>query len=572
LETIGVVEAGGSVAFVASAAAVLIALLLAGVVAYVFFRRRRRYSKLVVPRENVPPPSLADPAAKQPKQATEAKASFKVRNWLDSQKKAPAQNQNWISDCEEFVVQFEALEDKCAKYQKESEGLEEQNQTLQQRIASLEAALRKLPQTPMSIPSLGSTTASTRDAETPPTSDATDIRTPKSEEGTTARESECDQPPRDLPQPSSPVDVGDADSPRGLLQPPPLAPLPPRPPLLPLRPTPQQELKEANTTFTPLFEEKTLSTPRTLMELMGSHRLTKESLQQRIRKRTSQAAMLAEQRVAMEATLPQELARAEAAQSALDKLAEAKSPRSREEALQALVAVHGARLNALASDVDRRRSDAEAYLAYAYRVQMRLDKEMDMNRIETVKHPAGVLMRASGPPPPIALGAITLPAQKDLSSLAVNPYKVDSWPIEPNSRGGKASGELSMPPIRDAPEEEEDVPESDCESEHEDGFPRALPGWRFGQSPGTVPEDDDDEEDDDDGDDDEAKISGDHDADSAADVAADTPATPVRGLAGSPAGSPGDVEPPLADARSPSPDVGMVKAPPKRLPPLALNK
>merc|ERR1719281_713952 len=145
-----------------------------------------------------------------------------------------------------------------------------------------------------------------------------------------------------------------------------------------------------------------------------------------------------------------------------------------------------------------------------------------MNRIESVKHPAGVLMRPNGPPPPIALGAIHLPAQKDLSSLVVNPYKVDSWPIEPNSRGGKASGELCMPPIRDAPEEEEDVPESDCESEHEDGFPKALPGWRFGQSPGAVPEDDDEDDDDDDGDDDEAKISGDHDADSAADVAADT--------------------------------------------------
>jgi len=269
------------------------------------------------------------------------------------------------------------------------------------------------------------------------------------------------------------------------------------------------------------------------MELMGSHRLTKESLQQRIRKRTSQAAMLAEQRVAMEATLPQELARAEAAQSALDKLAEAKSPRSREEALQALVAVHGARLNALASDVDRRRSDAEAYLAYAYRVQMRLDKEMDMNRIETVKHPAGVLMRASGPPPPIALGAITLPAQKDLSSLAVNPYKVDSWPIEPNSRGGKASGELSMPPIRDAPEEE-DLPESDCESDEDYGFPRALPGWRFGQSPGAVPDDDDDDEDEEYGDEDEAKDGEETEADTVAEPAADPPGppTPVRGLGG----------------------------------------
>merc|ERR1719313_1335074 len=319
----------------------------------------------------------------------------------------------------------------------------------------------------MSVPSLGSTTSSGRDADTPPTSDATDIRTPKSDEGTTARESECDQPPRDMPQPSSPADDGELEtSPRDSQRPEhvPLS-LPPRPPLLPLRPTPQQEQKEATTTFTPLFDEKTLSTPRTLMELMGSHRLTKESLQTRIKKRTSQAAMLTEQRAAMEAQLPLERARAEAAQSALDKLEQAKSPRSREEALAALVAVHGARLNALASDVDRRRSDAEAYLAYAYRVQMRLDKEMDMNRIETVKHPAGVLMRASGPPPPIALGAITLPAQRDLSSLAVNPYKSDSWPIEPNSRGGRAScdGPL-VPPLR---EEDEDAAAASDWSEEE---------------------------------------------------------------------------------------------------------
>ena len=39
-----------------------------------------------------------------------------------------------------------------------------------------------------------------------------------------------------------------------------------------------------------------------------------------------------------------------------------------------------------------------------------------------VKHPAGVLMKPQmREHPPIALGAITLPAQRDLSSLAVNP-------------------------------------------------------------------------------------------------------------------------------------------------------
>jgi len=618
LETLGV-GAGGSGAWYAWAAVALAALLIAGVVAYAFFRRRLRYSKLVAPREHVPTSSRADSAAESSKQRSEAKGSFNVRSWLDSQKKAPTQSQNWISDCEEFVTQFEALEDKCAKYQKESEGLEEQNQTLHQRIATLEAALRKLPQTPMSIPSLGSTEASTRDADTPPTSDATDIRTPKSEEGTTARESECDQPvrigeigeseersPRDARQPEEP---SRSDPPFASLPP---LPLPERPPLLPLRPTSQQELNEAKTTFTPLFEEKTLSTPRTLMELMGSHRLTKESLGARIKKRNSQAAMLTEQRAAMEAQLPLEQARADAAQSALDKLAAATSPRSREEALAALVSVHGARLDALASDVEGRRNDAEAYFAYAYRIQNRLNKEMDMNRIETVKSPAGVLLPAMGPPPPIALGAVHLPAQKDLSSLVVNPYKVDSWPIEPNSRGAKASGELCMPPIRDAPEEEEDVPESDCESE-DDGFPRALPGLRYGQSPHVVRYDEDEDEDEDDGDDDESKASGEDEEDipagTAADSAADTPATPVRYGAAPPLGappppsagggaaspgatdprgppgpgpagqesSPGGADPPPAapapvEARSPSPDVGMAKAPPKRLPPLDLGK
>jgi len=183
----------------------------------------------------------------------------------------------------------------------------------------------------------------------------------------------------------------------------------------------------------------------------------------------------------------------------------------------------------------------------------------------------------------------------------VNPYKVDSWPIEPNSRGAKASGELCMPPIRDAPEEEEDVPESDCESE-DDGFPRALPGLRYGQSPHVVryDEDEDEDEDEDDGDDDESKASGEDEEDiaagTAADSAADTPATPVRygaapplgapppsaggGAASPPAApesSPGGADPPPAapapvEARSPSPDVGMAKAPPKRLPPLDLGK
>merc|ERR1719316_981722 len=253
----------------------------------------------------------------------------------------------------------------------------------------------------------------------------------------------------------------------------------------------------------------------------------------------------------MEAQLPLEQARADAAQSALDKLAAATSPRSREEALAALVSVHGARLDALASDVEGRRNDAEADFAYADRIQNRLNKEMDMNRIETVKSPAGVLLPAMGPPPPIALGAVHLPAQKDLSSLVVNPYKVDSWPIEPNSRGAKASGELCMPPIRDAPEEEEDVPESDCESE-DDGFPRALPGLRYGQSPHVVRYDED--EDEDDGDDDESKASGEDEEDipagTAADSAADTPATPVRYGAAPPLGAP---PPPSAGGGAASP-------------------
>ena len=61
-----------------------------------------------------------------------------------------------------------------------------------------------------------------------------------------------------------------------------------------------------------------------------------------------------------------------------------------------------------------------------------------------MKHPAGVLMKPQmREHPPIALGAITLPAQRDLSSLAVNPSagraaRVGGW------RGGAFRKEWSV--------------------------------------------------------------------------------------------------------------------------------
>merc|ERR1719152_267425 len=94
---------------------------------------------------------------------------------------------------------------------------------------------------------------------------------------------------------------------------------------------------------------------------------------------------------------------------------------------------------------------------------------MDMGRLESVKHPAGVLMKPQmRDHPPIALGTITLPVQRDLSSLAVNPYKSDSWPIEPNSRGGRASCDgPAVPPLR---EEDEEAAAASEWSEEEPAF------------------------------------------------------------------------------------------------------
>lgn len=101
-----------------------------------------------------------------------------------------------------------------------------------------------------------------------------------------------------------------------------------------------------------------------------------------------------------------------------------------------------------------------------------------------MKHPAGVLMKPQGSPPPVELGTLTLPPQKDLSCLAVNPYKVDSWPIEPNSRGGRASGDLAVPPLRECEEESEpdetgddwsDAPEAYGPEVHMVDRPEGLP-------------------------------------------------------------------------------------------------
>jgi hypothetical protein len=523
---------------------VLVTLLLAvTVAAAVWFRKRFRLSLSVHPNGT---------AAAKPLKAS------RPRSWLDSQKKADSQNQNWITECEQFVEEYEAMEQRCDKFRVETEGLEKQNQNLQSRIATLEATLRKYPQTPMSIPSLTTSCPSTQD--TPPTSDATDLHTPKSEEGTTARESVCDPvkesndaptPPESRPSPRQPP-VPPVSLPLPVEDPEPRLPTLPLPVDLPVTreldfgATPRQELKESTTTFTPLFDEKVLSTPRTLMELMNSHRLTKESLNTRITKRSQQAETLSEQHTAMSAQLPKELERAESVSNALETLENATSPRSREAALAALVDVHADKLQVLTEDVRARKTEAENNLAYAYRVQTRLDKEMDMNRLESVKHPSGVLLRPTGPPPPVALGPLRLPAQRDLSCLAVNPYKVDSWPIEPNSRGGRASGELAMPPIRDT--DEEALQEESDQDSDQDNDQQGWEVWRGGHADdplaaraafmGQSPFDDqheDDEQDDEEEEEEEDEASAEQD---------DAPSFP---------------------------DVGAAKIPMGRLPPLALG-
>jgi len=361
-----------------------------------------------------------------------------------------------VSEVRRFVEEFEALQEEC----KEKDA---RNAELAQRVDSLEATLRKFPQTPMTAASLGTTRATT---ETPPTSDTpTDAITPRAHDETP--DSEDEKSARERPGAARPL---------FLPAPPSDAPASPR--TKGLRPTEQQQSKELATSFTPLFDERGLSTPRTLMELVSSHRLTKESLQARITRRTQQAGLQAGQLEYCAATLPEERARADAAVAALEKLAssERAGPKAYAAAVEELLATYAARVPALAATVSGAKDQAEEYLAYAYRVQTRLDKEMDMGRIESVKHPAGVLMKPQmRDHPPVALGSITLPVQRDLSSLAVNPYKSDSWPIEPNSRGGRASCDgPAVPPLR---EEDEEAAAADAEDDwSEDEDPAAAFG------------------------------------------------------------------------------------------------
>merc|ERR1719247_371975 len=205
-----------------------------------------------------------------------------------------------VGEVKRFVDEFEALQQQCRDK-------DAHNAELQQRVESLEATLRKFPQTPMTAASLGTTRATT---ETPPTSDTpTDAITPRAHDETP--DSEDEKSARERPGAARP-----------LFLPAPPADAPASPRTKGLRPTEQQQSKELATSFTPLFDERGLSTPRTLMELVSSHRLTKESLQARITRRTQQAGLQAGQLEYCAAALPAERARAEKAVAALEKLAD----------------------------------------------------------------------------------------------------------------------------------------------------------------------------------------------------------------------------------------------------------
>merc|ERR1719316_2517684 len=153
----------------------------------------------------------------------------------------------------------------------------------------------------MTAASLGTTSAGA--TETPPTSDTpTDAITPRHDETPDSEDEKSAARPLFLPAP--PMDAPASPREKGL------------------RPTAHQQSKELTTSFTPLFDERGLSTPRTLMELVSSHRLTKESLQARITRRTQQAGLQAGQLEYCAAALPAERARAEKAVAALEKLAD----------------------------------------------------------------------------------------------------------------------------------------------------------------------------------------------------------------------------------------------------------
>lgn len=195
------------------------------------------------------------------------------------------------------------------------------------------------------------------------------------------------------------------------------------------------------------------------MELVSSHRCTKESLKQRIDRRVEQQTLQVAQIGQLEATLAEESARTQACVSALGAYQRA-SPRSMPAAVDALLSVYAGDVDELGEAARKKLDEAERYFAHAYRLQSKLDDLMGQS---DARNPAGILMRPSGPLPPVALGPLTLPAEKDLSNLSVNFYRTDSWPIEPNARGGRASGELTLPAVSES--DEDDSPWSDPGSE-----------------------------------------------------------------------------------------------------------
>jgi len=199
--------------------------------------------------------------------------------------------------------------------------------------------------------------------------------------------------------------------------------------------------------------------------LMASHRVTKDSVNARSARRQQQLVQLKMQKARMEAEEGISDAKAAAAIAALDAVSDAATPRRKFAALEALLDIHEGKVQELANLADDKKSQSEDWLALAYRVQMKLDKEMDVEQRWTARNAAGILMKPTGALPPVVLGELKLPAQKELSSLVVNPYKVDSWPIEPNSRGGRASGDPTYPPISEC--DEEDLPPSEPEEESE---------------------------------------------------------------------------------------------------------
>lgn len=370
-------------------------------------------------------------------QKDEPAPAKKLRMWL-------SESSDEVATYEQFMTHYEKMEEKVAEHVKSTELLKMQNETLKMQNDSL---LRNLPGI---VSAVSQSTTPPSDSMTPKTSSEDMERIDMDDE----KDESPAPPPAAVPPPPS-VEPARLPSPRACdaqgAPDVPVTPEPTRKRIPPqLRPTERQIAQEAATTFTPLFEERGLSTPRTLMELVSSHRLTKESLNQRITKRKEQRVLQDAQIVKLEASLADEVAKTQAVARALEGYRLA-SPRSLPAKLEELLEVHTSSVGEFGKVARNKAEQAERYFAYAYRLQSQLD---DLMGQPDAKSPAGILMRPQGPLPPVALGPLSLPMEKDLSNFSVNFYRVDSWPIEPNARGGRASGELSLPALSESDEEE----------------------------------------------------------------------------------------------------------------------